>query len=102
MPVGKYTYTCTVHVEAIQWKEDNFQEVSDFVRKSEGWDVSQPLSNSLRTIITIIKGNTDLGIAHMEDYIVRGITGEIFSYPSWLFEKTYIPETGEINAEHQG
>lgn len=76
----------TVVIEAIQWKGDNFYEVTDFcphiAHASTGTDL----------YIETLEGDM---CASCGDWIIKGVAGEYYPCKPDIFEQTYEPVGGE-------
>lgn len=72
-----------VVVEALQWTGDNLVEIADFIKDSERYfefDSNRDLKiGTLEGIMTV----------NINDYIIRGIKGELYPCKPDIFEKTY-------------
>lgn len=70
-----------VIIEAIQWLDDNFQELEDF--GSDRDIISNP--DGTLTICTLEGNHT----AQKKDWIIRGVQGEVYPCKPDIFEQTY-------------
>jgi len=72
-----------VVIEAIQWNEDNFDELFEFC--GENCFFNKNRTNKLLFIKTL-EGNH---LASVGDYIIKGVKGELYPCKPDIFEKTY-------------
>jgi hypothetical protein len=90
--MAKFRHRPTV-VDAIQWDGTNFQDVSDFVRKTAKTDVRHPAENGDIPILTLEDGAenswTAKHVASEGDWIVRGTVGEVYAVKPRIFAQTY-------------
>ena len=70
-----------VTVEAIQWIDGNMREIMSFAGKNAIWDE--------RTQTMYIETLEGCHIAHIGDYIIRGIAGEYYPCKPDIFAATY-------------
>ena len=85
-----------VVIEAIQYKEDNLQEIIDFVGPSLKVDGSC-------SVETVMKPSYDVYIHTLEgdmhvdylDFVIKGVHGEFYPCKPDIFEKTYEPVEDE-------
>ena len=73
-----------VVVEALQWTGDNLVEIADFIKDTERYfEIDSPNKE--------IKIGTLEGImtANVNDYIIKGIKGELYPCKPDIFEKIY-------------
>lgn len=79
--VGKYRKK-PVTVKAIQWTDDNFEEVVKFIgSEHEGGDLK-----GTYVFINTLEG---VMIARRGDYIIRGVKNECYPCKQDIFEETY-------------
>ena len=82
----------SVIVEAVQWKDNNTQEILDFcngncVEKARG----------AYLYVTTLEGGH---IASVDDYIIKGVNGEFYPCKPDIFEKTYdVVDDDEIDLQ---
>lgn len=75
-------------IDAIKWERTNIQEVIDFMGK-ESYDFDN--ENSLepeKVIIHTLEGDIT---ASPGDWIIRGVSGELYPCKPDIFQKTYEP-----------
>lgn len=74
-----------VEVEAIQWKENNLEEITNFMGYEPiiitGYSTSRKFIN-----IHTLEGDM---ACSPDDYIIKGITGEFYPCKPNIFWKTY-------------
>lgn len=73
-----------VVIEAIQWKGDWTKEVADFVKITK--DRSFHFRNKGALYIDTLEGRMK---ANVNDWIIRGVSGEYYPCKPDIFEKTY-------------
>lgn len=81
-----------VIIEAIQWTGDNKLEISEFVQDSERkYDFQEDA-----LFIHTLEGSMR---ASVNDYIIKGVSGEFYPCKPEIFEKTYADESaiGELS-----
>lgn len=75
-------------VDAIQWTGGNWSDVWDFINDEKGdmRTYSQQLDKTIK--IRTLEGDM---IANVNDWIIRGVEGEIYPCKPRIFDKTYEP-----------
>jgi len=68
-----------VVIDAVQWIGDNVQEISEL---GNGFCLNQDLTLTIYTL----EGNHT---ANLDDYIIRGVKGELYPCKPDIFEATY-------------
>ena len=68
-------------IEAIQWKGNNKEEIDKFVGKQLDY-----INADTDLIIPTLEGNM---VAHIFDWIIRGIVGECYPCDPDIFKETY-------------
>lgn len=86
-----------VIVEAIQYKEDNLQEIMDFVGPSLRVDGSCSAAETGMKIRHDVYIHTLEGDMHVDylDFVIKGVHGEFYPCKPNIFEKTYEPVADE-------
>lgn len=82
-----------VVIQAVQWINNNFDEVNDFAASAlGGWSKSAAGVYSNLSILTL-EGSMRVSEG---DYIIRGVNGEFYPCKPDIFVKTYdvVPTTG--------
>ena len=74
-----------VVVEAIQWRENNWEEVLKFLGDADYYYISD-LDGPVVLVIETLEGQIN---AHPGDYIIRGVAGEYSPCKPDIFEQTY-------------
>ena len=72
-----------VVIDAIQWTEDNYEEICQFAKGI----LIDPLGDGKLKIPTL-EGNH---IASINDWIIKGVKGELYPCKPDIFEQTYEP-----------
>ena len=75
-----------VVIEAIQWTGDNWAEVKEFIEAGSNPRTSGPIRNSVNLFIDTLEGTM---MAIPNDWIIRGIKGELYPCKPDIFEATY-------------
>jgi hypothetical protein len=73
-----------VIIEAVQWLGSNYREIQEFAKGS-----SRDLSREQREkqlVISTLEGDM---LANLNDYIIKGIKGELYPCKPDVFEMTY-------------
>lgn len=75
-----------IAIEAIQWDGTyrGYQEIKEFAKPHQV-DIMQMISTNVLVVKTL-EGNM---IARKDDYIVKGVKGEIYPVNSVIFDETY-------------
>ena len=75
-----------IAIEAIQWDGTyrSYQEIEEFAKPHQV-DIMQMISTNVLVVKTL-EGNM---IARKDDYIVKGVKGEIYPVNSVIFDETY-------------
>lgn len=75
-----------IAIEAIQWDGTyrGYQEIKEFAKPHQV-DIMQMISTNVLVVKTL-EGNM---IARKDDYIVKGVKGEIYPVNSIIFDETY-------------
>ena len=75
-----------IAIEAIQWDGTyrSYQEIEEFAKPHQV-DIMQMISTNVLVVKTL-EGNM---IARKDDFIVKGVTGEIYPVNSVIFDETY-------------
>ncbi len=97
-----------ITIEAIQWKGDNFHEVMSFsveenkdlnsqnkltrVRLEDLINISEGESPPRKLIVSTLEGEMT---ASVNDYIIKGIKGEVYPCKPDIFEASYSIDEGE-------
>lgn len=79
----------TVEIEAIQWNGLNIEEIFDFFGEDnvKFTSVKEPNGDVyLVCQITTLKG---IVIANINDYIIKGVRGEVYPCKPNIFKQTY-------------
>ena len=71
-------------IEAVQWKGDNIAEVLQ-LSADGGRDVAEDFAGDSLTIKTLEGEMT----ASLNDWIIKGVKGEVYPCKPYIFEKTY-------------
>ena len=74
-----------VVVEAIQWRENNWEEVLKFLGDADYYYISD-LDGPVVLVIETLEGRIN---AHPGDYIIRGVAGEYYPCKPDIFEQAY-------------
>lgn len=74
-----------IPVEAIQFTRENWEEVKTFLGDSF-ISINFMYLDSAKLVISTLEGNMN---AKENDYIIRGVRGEIYSCDKDIFEETY-------------
>ena len=77
-----------VVIEAHRLNRDNFEDVADWAGVKEYWGLHAP-SPALH--IETLEG---VMLAHLGDYVLRGVQGEFYPCKPDIFEATYEPVEG--------
>ena len=75
-------------IEAVQWKGDNFLEILKLSAES-GRDIMQDFVGDCLTITTLEGDMT----ANLNDWIIKGVRGEVYPCKPGIFAETYDPVT---------
>ena len=75
-----------IAIEAIQWDGTyrSYQEIEEFAKPHQV-DIMQMISTNVLVVKTL-EGNM---IARKDDYVVKGVKGEIYPVNSVIFDETY-------------
>ena len=75
-----------IAIEAIQWDGTyrSYQEIEEFAKPHQV-DIMQMISTNVLVVKTL-EGNM---IARKNDYVVKGVKGEIYPVNSVIFDETY-------------
>ena len=75
-----------IAIEAIQWDGTyrGYQEIEEFAKPHQV-DIMQMISTNVLVVKTL-EGNM---IARKDDYVVKGVKGEIYPVNSVIFNETY-------------
>ena len=76
-----------IAVEAIQWKGDNITEIL-LLSADGGRDISQEVFGDNLNITTL----EGVMLANLNDWIIKGVSGECYPCKPDIFEKTYYTE----------
>lgn len=85
MPVKTYI-TKPVTIEACRWEGGNFKEIEEFAGDNIVW-----IEGGFLKIVTLEGEMT----AEVQDYIIKGLRGELYSCKPDVFEKKY-EEVGNV------
>ena len=80
-----------VVIEAIQWTGKNLREIIDFTGlddsiKHSSWEEYEALVKKEGLKIFTLEG---IHMASINDYIIKGVAGEVYPCKPDIFEKTY-------------
>lgn len=78
-----------VTIDAVQWREDNLDEVQRFIALPP--ELLVPYVVERRTVLDIqtLEGTIR---ATLGDWIIRGVKGEVYPCKPDIFEATYVAE----------
>lgn len=88
-------YQKPVVIEAIWYKEDNLQEIMDFVGPSIRVDAPCSTAETGIKIRQDVYIHTLEGDMHYLDFVIKGVHGEFYPCKPDIFEKTYKPVADE-------
>lgn len=71
-------------IEAVQWNGDNLEECLNFM--SDNGFHSYGHNHNKEIMIKTLEGNM---VASVNDYIIKGVSGEFYPCKPDIFEKTY-------------
>jgi len=76
-----------VAIEAVQWKGDNIAEIL-LLSAGGGREIGEEVFGG-RLVIKTLEGDM---VANLNDWIIKGISGECYPCKPDIFEKTYYTE----------
>ena len=79
-----------VVIEAVRWKGDNKQEISDFVGDAVRFGMAGEGAQVTDQWLTIRTLEGDM-TANIGDYVIKGVKGEFYPCKPDIFEQTYEP-----------
>ena len=83
-----------VVIEAVQWLGDNTSEILDFINHPDLFYPDHYSGENL--VIRTMEGDMT---ANVNDFIIRGVAGELYPCKPDIFEKTYEAVDGQDNTD---